>query len=145
MFKVIQTNNPTKIKTFDTEMDAIAWVKKQKKGKNFFTMEEIKEEPKAEVKEKVRCEAKPSWNAFKGTIDFTGAVRVTRENVKMFYKKAGFIRVIDPAGNILHTGRTTNMGKVFSNYVNCAKYTQSYDFNLSKGDVLLFKEANINY
>lgn len=141
MFKLIETKNPTKTRMFDTEAEAIAFVKRQKKAKGYYTMEEIKEE----TKQKTRCEKKDSWNKFKGTIDFTGAVEVTRDNVKNFYKKAGFIRVIDPAGNTLHTGRTTNMGKVFSNYVNCAKYNQSYDFNLSKGDKLLFKECNINY
>lgn len=144
MIKVFQTNNPAKTKQFDNELDAVAWVKKQKKGKGYFTMEEIKlEEPK--TKEKVRCEKKPSWNAYKGTIDFTGAVQVTRENVKNFYKKTGFIRVTDSAGQTLHIGRTTNMGKVFSNYVNCAMYNQSYDFNLSKGDKLFFKECDITY
>ena len=140
MFKVTQTNNPAKIKTFDTELDAITWVKKQKKGKNFYTMEEIK----PEVKEKVRCEKQPSWNEKKGTIDFTGAVEITKENVKLFYKKSGYIHVVDSTGNTLHIGRTTNMGKVFSNYINCAKYSQSYDFNFNRGDKLFFKEANIN-
>ena len=144
MIKIYQTNNITKTKLFETEQEAIAWVKKQKKAKGFYTMETINtEEPK--TKEKVRCEKKPSWNEHKGTIDFTGAVQVTRENVKEFYKKTGFIRVTDPAGQTLHIGRTTNMGKVFSNYVNCAKYNQSYDFNLSKGDKLFFKECDINY
>ena len=144
MFKLTQTKNPIKIKMFETEAEAIAYVKRQKKGKDFYKMEEIKpEEPKA--KEKVRCEKKPSWNEKKGTIDFTGAVEVTRENVKQFYKKSGFIKVVDPTNKTLHIGRTTNMGKVFSNYVNCAKYTQSYDFNLAKGDKLFFKESDINY
>jgi hypothetical protein len=141
MFKITESKNPAKVKTFDTEAEAIAFVKRQKKAKGYYVMEEIKEE----VKEKVRCEKKPSWNAFKDTIDFTDAVEVTRENVKNFYKKSGFIQVVDPAGKTLHRGRTTNMGKVFSNYVNCAKYNQSYDFNLSRGDKLFFKEGNINY
>lgn len=144
MFKIIVTKDPSKTKLFETEQEAIAYVKRQKKAKGYFTMEEIKpEEPK--TKEKVRCEKKPSWNEHKGTIDFTGAVQVTRENVKEFYKKTGFIRVTDSAGQTLHIGRTTNMGKVFSNYVNCAKYNQSYDFNLMKGDKLFFKESDINY
>ena len=141
MFKLFVTNEPTKIKMFDTEQEAIAFVKRQKKAKGYYTMEEIKEE----TKQKTRCEKKDSWNTYKKSIDFAGAVEVTRENVKMFYKKSGFIRVVDPAGNTLHIGRTSNMGKVFSNYVNCAKYNQSYDFNLSKGDRLFFQEANINY
>jgi hypothetical protein len=144
MFKIIVTKDPSKTKLFETEQEAIAYVKRQKKAKGYFTMEEIKhEEPK--TKEKVRCEKKPSWNEHKGTIDFTGAVQVTRENVKEFYKKTGCIRVTDSAGQTLHIGRTTNMGKVFSNYVNCAKYNQSYDFNLMKGDKLFFKESDINY
>jgi len=141
MFKLYVTNEPTKIKMFDTEAEAIAFVKRQKKAKGYYTMEEIKEE----TKQKTRCEKKDSWNKFKTSIDFTGAVEVTRENVKQFYKKTGFIKVVDPAGKTLHTGRTTNMGKVFSNYVNCAKYSQSYDFNLMHGDKLFFKECDINY
>lgn len=140
MIKVIQTNNPTKIKTFDTEAEAVTWVKKQKKAKGFYTMEEIK----PEVKEKVRCEKQPSWNQRKTSIDFTGAVEITPDNVKGFYKKAGYIHVVDSAGKTLHIGRTTNMGKVFSNYINCAKYNQSYDFNFRNGDKLFFKEADIN-
>lgn len=144
MIKLTQTNNPTKVKFFDTELEAVAYVKRQKKAKGFYTMTEIKDE-QPKTKEKVRCEKKPSWNTYKGGIDFTGAVEITRENVKDFYKKTGFIRVIDSAGNTLHIGRTTNMGKVFSNYVNCAKYSQSYDFNLMKGDKLFFKECDINY
>ena len=36
------------------------------------------------------------------------------------------------------------MGKVFSNYVNCARYNQSYDFNLEGGDILLFKEMELS-
>ena len=63
--------------------------------------------------------------------------------VKYFYKKEGLIRVISPNGKVLHTGKTTNMGKVFSNYVNCARYNQSYDFNLEGGDKLFFKEMSL--
>lgn len=72
--------------------------------------------------------------------DFAGAVRITRQNVKHFYKKEGLIKVFSPNGKLLHTGKTTNMGKVFSNYVNCAKYNQSYDFDIDGGDILMFKE-----
>ena len=72
--------------------------------------------------------------------DFTGAVRITRKNVKHFYHKEGLIKVFSPNGRLLHTGKTTNMGKVFSNYVNCARYNQSYDFDIDGGDILLFKE-----
>lgn len=74
---------------------------------------------------------------------FKDAVRITRSNVKNFYGKSGLIRVISPNGKILHTGKTKNMGKVFSNYVNCARYNQSYDFNLEDGDILLFKETEL--
>ncbi len=141
MFKLIETNNPTKTRMFDTEVEAMAFVKRQKKAKGFYTMEEIKEE----VKEKTPSEKKQTWSEVKKGIDFTGAVEVTRENVKQFYKKTGFIKVEDSTGKILHVGRTTNMGKVFSNYVNCAHYNQSYDFNLANGDKLFFKECNISY
>lgn len=71
---------------------------------------------------------------------FEDAIQITRANVKYFYKKEGLIRVMSPAGKVLHTGKTRNMGKVFSNYVNCAKYNQSYNFNLEGGDKLFFKE-----
>lgn len=72
--------------------------------------------------------------------DFAGAVKITRQNVKYFYKKEGLIKVFSPNGKLLHTGKTTNMGKVFSNYVNCARYNQSYDFDIDGGDILMFKE-----
>lgn len=71
---------------------------------------------------------------------FEGAVRITRDNVRFFYKKEGLIRILSESGKVLHTGKTTNMGKVFSNYVNCARYNQSYDFDLEGGDQLWFKE-----
>ena len=71
---------------------------------------------------------------------FEDAIQITRANVKYFYKKEGLIRVMSPTGKVLHTGKTRNMGKVFSNYVNCAKYNQSYNFNLEGGDKLFFKE-----
>ena len=79
----------------------------------------------------------------KSSIDFTNAVQITRNNNKYFYNKAGYIKVINPVGKVLHIGKTKNMGKVFSNYVNCAKYNQSYDFNLDGGDRLFFVEAKI--
>lgn len=74
---------------------------------------------------------------------FKDAVRITRQNVKYFYGKSGFIKVYGPNGKCKHTGKTKNMGKVFSNYVNCARYMQSYDFDLEGGDCLFFKEAEI--
>lgn len=141
MFKLSETANPNKVKFFDTEVEAIAFVKRQKKAKNFYSLEEVKEEkPASTVKPH-----KTTWTVHKNEIDFTGAVQITRDNVKDFYKKTGFIRVESATGQTLHIGRTTNMGKVFSNYVNCAKYNQSYDFNLATGDKLFFKEGNITY
>ena len=74
---------------------------------------------------------------------FKDAVRITRANVKYYYGKSGLIRVISPTGKILHTGKTKNMGKVFSNYVNCSRYMQSYNFNLEDGDMLFFKETEL--
>lgn len=84
-------------------------------------------------------ERKPRNKAIDDSV-FDGAVRITRDNVKNFYKKEGLIRVLSASGKVLHTGKTRNMGKVFSNYVNCAKYNQSYDFDIEGGDQLWFKE-----
>ena len=95
--------------------------------RNFFTIEHV-EDPKPVVQDSPQDE----FN--------NGAVRITRQNVKYFYKKEGIIKVFSPNGKLLHTGKTTNMGKVFSNYVNCAKYNQSYDFDIDGGDILMFKE-----
>lgn len=152
MFKVIQNANPEKVKEFQTVEEAQEFIKKTKKAKNFYRIEEVKAEPevikktlekkakesKAKREKKVK-EPKVSW---KDSVDFSGAVEITRENVKNFYKKAGYIKVIDRAsGNVLHIGRTKNMGKVFSNYVNCAKYNQVYDFHIETTDALFFKES----
>lgn len=133
MYKVIQTANPEKIKEFATEQEATAFVKRQRKAKSFYT---IVFEP--DIKHK---QHRVSW---KLNTDFTDAVEITRKNVKQFYNKSGYIKVVDKDGNQLHIGKTKNMGKVFSNYVNCAKYKQSYDFDLMHGDKLYFKECNIN-
>lgn len=148
MFNVIQTANPEKVKSFDTEVEAKEYVKRQKKATGFFTITEVKEdvstqdahnEPETSLTAK-----KTKVVAWKTTTDFSDAVEVNRTNVKNFYKKSGYIRIIGKDGKtILHTGKTKNMGKVFSNYVNCAKYHQSYDFNLDNGDKLLFKESEI--
>lgn len=132
MYKVIQTANPEKVKEFATEQDATAFVKRQRKAKSFYT---IVFEP--DIKHK---QHRVAW---KLNTDFTDAVEVTRNNVKQFYNKAGYIKVVDKDGHQLHIGKTKNMGKVFSNYINCAKYKQSYDFNLEGTDKLLFKEAII--
>lgn len=148
MYKVIQTANQNKVKTFDTEQDALDYVKRQKKAKDFFT---IVEDKPVTVEKDAQNEPKTSHTAmktkvvaWKTTTDFSDAVEINRTNVKNFYRRSGYIRVISKDGNtILHTGKTKNMGKVFSNYVNCAKYNQSYDFNLDNGDKLLFKETII--
>lgn len=132
MYKVIQTANPTKVKEFKTEQDVLAFIKRQHKAKSFYT---VVFEP--DVKSK---QHRVAW---KLNTDFTDAVEVTRENVKQFYNKSGYIKVIDKNGQQLHIGKTKNMGKVFSNYINCARYKQSYDFNLEGTDKLLFKEAII--
>ena len=142
MYKLIETKNPAKVKTFDTEAEAIAFVKRQKKAKDFYKLEKIED---VVSKTEAIKPHKVTWTVHKNSIDFTDAIEVTRDNVKSFYKKTGFIRVADMSGKTLHIGRTTNMGKMFSNYVNCARYNQSYDFNLSNGDKLFFKEADIKY
>ena len=75
--------------------------------------------------------------------------RVTSDECVIFgqrnidIEKGDVVGIIGKNGEVLHTGKTKNMGKVFSNYVNCAKYHQSYDFNLDGGDKLLFKESAI--
>lgn len=147
MFKVSQTNNPEKFKTFVLEDEAKDFIKRQKRAVNFYTIEEISTEPASKhvqnVPETAATEVKMKKVAWKTTTDFSDAVEVNRTNVKQFYKKAGYIRIIGKNGEVLHTGKTKNMGKVFSNYVNCAKYHQSYDFNLDGGDKLLFKESAI--
>lgn len=148
MFKVTQTDNTEKFKDFPTEQEALDYVKRQKKAKGFFTITEIKEDTNSQdahnEPETSVTATKTKKVAWKTTTDFSDAVEVNRTNVKNFYKKSGYIRVISKDGvTILHTGKTKNMGKVFSNYVNCAQYHQSYDFNLDGGDKLYFKEANI--
>lgn len=136
MFKVVQTANPEKVKEFNTQDEALAFVKKQRKAKSFYNIIEEKE-----IKEKKQ--KKSSVKELLAAIDFTGAVEITRENVKHFYNKSGYIKVVNASGNVLHIGKTKNMGKVFSNYVNCARYNQSYDFDLDGSDRLLFAESEI--
>jgi len=152
MYKVTITATGVEKGQFKTEAEATAFVKAKKKAKGFFTIAPTTvAQPKAEKPEvikaakPVKAVASPKTPAanWKAGIDFTGAVKITRENVKGFYGKSGYIQVVSPAGKQLHVGKTTNMGKVFSNYVNCAKYNQSYDFNLAGGDSLLFKESTL--
>lgn len=153
---------PTKMKAmqnmhkfFENEEDAKAFINSRKNPENY-TMVHIEPETSVEsteienlvehtakTKTRARGQKKEPKTSWKDSVDFRGSVQITRENVKKFYKKEGYIRVTDPSGKVLHVGRTRNMGKVFSNYVNCAKYNQSYDFNLEAGDKLMFKEATI--
>jgi len=131
MFKVVQKNNVNKFVEFKTKEEAQAFLASKGRAANFFRIEEVVTEPAANTEER-------DW---KKSIDWSDAVQITRNNVRLFYKKMGYIKVINPAGKTLHIGRTRNMGKVFSNYVNCNRYNQSYDFNLDRGDRLFFKET----
>lgn len=131
MFKVVQKNNVNKFVEFETKEEAQLFLTSKGRAANFFRIEEVVTEPAANTEER-------DW---KKTIDWSDAVQITRNNVRLFYKKMGYIKVINPAGKTLHIGRTRNMGKVFSNYVNCNRYNQSYDFNLDRGDRLFFKET----
>lgn len=131
MYKVI--HNSGKSTTFNTQEEAQKFYESKGRAKCFFKIEKVKESVKKN---------KASW---KLTVDFTDAINVNRENVKNFYNKAGYIKVIDSVTNtVKHIGRTKNMGKVFSNYINCDHYKQSYDFNLNTTDKLYFKESELN-
>lgn len=114
-------------KTFKTEEEAKEYIASRNNPDNY-TLETKTNKPVTKKNGKL-------------TIDFEGAVQITRENVKHFYNKEGYIRVCDPNGKTLHIGKTKNMGKVFSNYINCARYNQSYNFKLEQGDTLWFKEC----
>lgn len=133
--KLIDNKN-AKERLFADVDEAQAFIKRMKKGKGAYTMIEIKEK-------KTESTEKKSKSAWKDEIDFSDAVVINRSNVKYYYGRPGYIKVVDPNGNTKHIGKTTNMGKVFSNYVNCARYNQSYDYNEEGGDVLYYKEANI--
>lgn len=147
---------PTKMKSmlnmhkqFETKEEAEKYVASRNNPVNY-TIEGTKiDHTEANVKnatettENKKVSSSGQKKASKIDIDFSGAVQITRENTKYFYNKSGYIKVINPAGETLHIGKTKNMGKVFSNYVNCARYNQSYDFNLDNGDRLLFKECDI--
>ena len=136
MFNVIRKNGTVIKATVETREEAEKIFNAMGPQRNFFKIEEVVSEeagsPSAEDKVSVKDVSDEV---------FADAVQITRANVKFFYKKAGLIRVLSPNGKILHTGKTRNMGKVFSNYVNCAKYNQSYDFDIEGGDRLLFKET----
>ena len=127
MYNIVRKNSSVIKASFHKEEDAKECLANMGPQRNFFTIEHV-EDPKPVVQDSPQDE----FN--------NGAVRITRQNVKHFYKKEGIIKVFSPNGKLLHTGKTTNMGKVFSNYVNCAKYNQSYDFDIDGGDILMFKE-----
>ena len=127
MYNIVRKNGSAIKASFHKEEDAKECLANMGPQRNFFTIEHV-EDPKLVVQDSPQDE----FN--------NGAVRITRQNVKYFYKKEGIIKVFSPNGKLLHTGKTTNMGKVFSNYVNCAKYNQSYDFDIDGGDILMFKE-----
>lgn len=127
MYNIVRKNGSVIKASFHKEEDAKECLANMGPQRNFFTIEHV-EDPKPVVQDSPQDE----FNS--------GAIRITRQNVKHFYKKEGIIKVFSPNGKLLHTGKTTNMGKVFSNYVNCAKYNQSYDFDIDGGDILMFKE-----
>ena len=127
MYNIVRKNGSVIKASFHKEEDAKECLANMGPQRNFFKIEYV-EDPKPVVQDSPQDE----FNS--------GAVRITRQNVKYFYKKEGIIKVFSPNGKLLHTGKTTNMGKVFSNYVNCAKYNQSYDFDIDGGDILMFKE-----
>lgn len=127
MYKVFEKANPTKGQTFTNRGSALRFIQQSKKAKGFYTVKQTRAN-------------NPSWQ---DNVTFDGAVEITRANVKNFYKKSGYIQVTNDKNEVLHIGKTSNMGKVFSNYVNSAKYNQSYDFNLDGTDRLFFKEANL--
>ena len=127
MYNIVRKNGSVIKASFHKEEDAKECLANMGPQRNFFKIEYV-EDPKPVVQDSPQDE----FN--------NGAVRITRQNVKYFYKKEGIIKVFSPNGKLLHTGKTTNMGKVFSNYVNCARYNQSYDFDIDGGDILMFKE-----
>lgn len=156
MFTVYPTKMKAMIsmhKEFESLEHARAYVNSRKNPENysiesegvFFdrtaTISQKVEKPAVEIKNV--SSGQKTGHIDKNSIDFTGAIEINRLNVKYFYNKSGYIKVVSPSGITLHVGKTKNMGKVFSNYVNCAKYNQSYDFNLENGDRLLFKESEL--
>lgn len=135
MFNIVRKNGSmtkASCKTFEEAEDFLANMGPQR---NFFKIEEVKEKNPVKKDKVINI-----------TDDlFKDAVEITRANVRFFYKKEGLIRVISNTGKVLHTGKTRNMGKVFSNYINCHRYNQSYDFNIESGeDKLIFKEMELS-
>lgn len=142
MFKVYPTKMKAMIgmhKEFETQAEAKDYVASRKNPDNY-TIESMIPVNEPETSPTAPKTEKANW---KQEIDFSGSVEITQANVKYFYEKSGYIQVTSANGNVLHVGKTKNMGKVFSNYLNCAKYNQSYDFNLRGGDRLFFKESAI--
>ena len=127
MYNIVRKNGSAIKASFHKEEDAKECLANMGPQRNFFTIEHVED-----LKPVVQDSPQDEFNK--------GAIRITRQNVKHFYKKEGIIKVFSPNGKLLHTGKTTNMGKVCSNYVNCAKYNQSYDFDIDGGDILMFKE-----
>ena len=132
MFNIIRKNGSQIKITVATLEEAQSYLENMGPKRNFFKIEEVVTKKAGSPSKEISDEV------------FEDAVQITRGNVKYFYKKAGLIRVVSKQGKVLHTGKTKNMGKVFSNYVNCARYNQSYDFNLEGGDILLFKEMELS-
>lgn len=129
MYNITRKNNSQVKASFNTEVEAQTYMLAMGPQRNFFKIEYVVDPSEQEVADTDEQDTL-----------FEGAVRITRQNVKHFYHKEGLIKVFSPNGKLLHTGKTTNMGKVFSNYVNCARYNQSYDFDIDGGDILMFKE-----
>lgn len=144
MFKVLKPKDPSFVKDFNTMEQAQDYIARAKKAKGTFVIEEpVAVQPAIVATTRKTIVHNPSSKDWKEKIDFANAVQITRKNVKNFYKKAGYIRVVNGNDDTIHVGRTRNMGKVFSNYANCARYMQSYDFDLDGNDKLYFLEADI--
>lgn len=135
MYNLVMKSNGKVKETFKTESDAQNALEALGRTKNFYRIEAVPEPTSS-------SSSKTDW---KKEVDFTGAVEINRENNKLYYNKSGYINVIETkTGKSVHIGRTKNMGKVFSNYVNCARYNQSYNFNIDAGEhKVMFKEAEI--
>lgn len=155
MFTVYPTKMKSMInmhKSFETETEAKEYVATRKNPDNYtIEFKGTKTDHTATNSEIATKDTKNKKSVSTGQkkaskieINFEDAVRITRENVRHFYGKAGYIQVVNENGEVLHIGKTKNMGKVFSNYVNCARYNQSYDFNLDGTDQLFFKECLID-
>ena len=138
MYNLVMKSNGKVKETFKTESDAQNALEALGRTKNFYRIEAVPEPTSSSS-----SSSKTDW---KKEVDFTGAVEINRENNKLYYNKSGYINVIETkTGKSVHVGRTRNMGKVFSNYVNCAHYNQSYDFNFDAGEhKVMFKESNID-